>query len=120
MSGTETNPALPNLEACFAPPRLSCPCNSHHTIMRSYARAASSSRSKHPSEVGLPFRRNCASQRRVGNVWCTPRYLLVYVRPLETPFCLATLCTDWRTPASDGFSRPSVSASRVETLVGLR
>ena len=35
------------------------------------------SSSKHPSDVGFPPLRNCASQRRVGNVWWTPRYLEV-------------------------------------------
>ena len=35
--------------------------------------------------------RNCASQRLVGNVWCTPRYLDVYVRPLVCPLALDTL-----------------------------
>ena len=31
-------------------------CSSHHSIILSYARAACSSRSKQPSDVGLPFR----------------------------------------------------------------
>ena len=42
-----------------------------------------------PSDVGLPVRLNCASQRLVGSVWCTPRYLDVYLRP--GPSSLATL-----------------------------
>lgn len=58
---------------------------SHHIIILSYARAASSSLSKQPRLVGLPFLRNCASHRLVGKVWCTPLNLLVYVRPLPLP-----------------------------------
>mmetsp|Transcript_21900 Transcript_21900/g.55140 ORF Transcript_21900/g.55140 Transcript_21900/m.55140 type:complete len:278 (+) Transcript_21900:467-1300(+) len=78
-------------------------CSSHQIIILSYARAASVSWSKQPSEVGFPARRNCASQRRVGKVWCTPRYLEVKVRPACAPFCFTTLvtfCTDCRRLAS--------------------
>lgn len=41
---------------------------------------------------------NCASQRRVGKVWCTPRYLEVKVLPPD--FCLLALVIlpTWRTP----------------------
>ena len=38
---------------------------------------------------------NWASQRLVGNVWCTPRYLDVYVRPVLCPLTLATFVTFW-------------------------
>jgi hypothetical protein len=38
-----------------------------------------------PRLVGRPARRNCASQRRVGNVWCTPLKRLVKVRPPPPP-----------------------------------
>jgi hypothetical protein len=57
-----------------------------------HARAASSSSSKHPRLVGLPPRRNCASQRLVGNVWCTPRKRLVNVRPVTVCFAFGGLC----------------------------
>lgn len=43
-----------------------------------------------PSDVGLPLRLNCASQRLVGKVWWTPRYLDVYVRPV--PLLLPLVC----------------------------
>ena len=72
-------------------------CSSHHSIILSYARAACSSWSKQPREVGLPLRRNWASQRRVGKVWCTPRYFEVKVRPPDFLAALVTLPT-WRTP----------------------
>ena len=38
---------------------------------------------------------NWASHLFVGNVWCTPRYLDVYVRPVESPFDLEDLLTFW-------------------------
>ena len=34
---------------------------------------------------------NCASQRLVGKVWCTPRYFEVYVLPDVMPLALLTL-----------------------------
>jgi hypothetical protein len=59
--------------------------------------------SKHPRLVGLPLRLNCASQRLVGKVWCTPLNLLVKVLPAVP----VILCTPARCCAQRdrGFSR---------------